>query len=135
MRGILFVIATSRKKQKKAEGLAKQIDPSPQVDNKNFPELGSIVAVPGNKTKSTFGHRTSVDQNIEDASSKSKPLVGDKDDDNSEEEKNEKSSASNVIVTPSSTPDIADEYKLLEVNKKRKQNLNALPEPKVTLGH
>lgn len=80
-----------------------------------------------------FGQRASVDQSFDGAAGKSKAADGDKEDDNSEEERNDRSSYSNMFVTPSSTPDIADEYSQQQERKRRKNIANTRPEPKVIL--
>lgn len=65
---------TNRKKSRKKEGIAKHIDPSPQVDAQNFPVLGASNPNPteAGKPRSIFGHRASTDDRSSRHQSKSK---------------------------------------------------------------
>jgi hypothetical protein len=58
-------------KIKKKEELAKQIEPTPQVDSQNFPILGASQPTEA-KAKSILGHRSSQDEGSSRNQSKSK---------------------------------------------------------------
>ena len=105
----------------KNEGLAKHIDPSPQVDPKNFPELGTS-ALSKSKVLSNQGNEENLVKNKSECSDN---------EDNSEEDK---ILVSSKVVSSSSTPDIVEQNnKLQEEKKKIRQNINAKPTPKVII--